>query len=156
MYVGQKLFSNMLEKDFAAVFSTIQTNDSFHEGWKELTRLPKKGNHNPNWRDCLMYIEKVVEYNLTHHACPILPIEARMDDMRWKYSARDYWFLMLQVCLIYKHFTKMNVKPCKSSINYLFNSSLIDTHDNNFDYLMEVICNRYSDTQAEKVELSNA
>jgi hypothetical protein len=153
LYTGQKVFKQLVADNFQEVFSVIQTSATFHDGWKELTKFPRKGNFNPNWRDCLLYVEEVLDRELGYHPCPSLPIETRMEDRRWAYTSRDYWCLMREVCLLYRYFTKMRTKPCKRSVDYLYGIGALNPHDNDYEALRILVCNPCLDTLVARAGL---
>jgi hypothetical protein len=156
-FKGQQKFQRLLDTDFGGVFAVIQSSDTFQDGWKELTGLPQKGNHNPNYKDCLAYIEEVTARDLhTRHTCPLLPVETRLNDPRARRLDQTYWGLMGELCRIYAHFVQAKAMAkhddtegqgvkVKKSVNYLFNNGYILPFVNDYDVLWSLICNPSSD-----------
>jgi hypothetical protein len=115
-----------------------------HEGWKKLTRLPKHGNYNPNWSDCLKYIERVIQLGLhENYECPYLPVEKGLVDRRGQCSTSNYWLLMRELCLVYKSLLQVN-RRCKrdGTLARLYNEGKIG-------------CNLFSDIPVGKAVLSS-
>ena len=80
---GQKTFRLLLESDFETVLLTIQ-DLGFQGGWKKLTRIPREGNYNPNWKDCLLFVTKCIELDLVGvFSCPDLPIMRGLNNLRF-------------------------------------------------------------------------
>lgn len=138
LFEGQQSFKNLVETNFPEVFSVVQTSDTFHSAWKELTGLPSKGNNNPNWRDCLLYIDKVIQCGLFERfPCPILPVVARVEkDLRDSVGQSEYWLLMKEVCEVYRYFVKKKVKSPKPKIDKLFSGGAIKSFGNDYEGLL--------------------
>lgn len=151
---GQKTFRLLLKTDFETVLLTIE-DLGFQSGWKKLTKIPKHGNYNPNWKDCLRFVGKCIELDLIDlFPCPELPVMKGLNDLRSSYSNRSYWFLMLEVCKVYQYLARRNTR-CKRDgwLKYLFNNGLIKPFNNQYSNLLEIVCNLFSDTRVEKAAL---
>lgn len=142
-FQGQKSFKELVDDYFPVVFMEIQ-HRGFHEGWKFLTRIPKKGNYNPNWRDCERYIDKVISLNLhKKHVCPKLPIEQGLVNRRKQCSEENYWLLMSKFCSTYRELANID-RSCKR------NGTLVSMYNNG-----EIGCNLFLDIQVEKAAHTN-
>jgi hypothetical protein len=152
-FKGQAKFRKLAETDFAEMYAVIQSSDTFQDGWKELTGMPQKGNHNPNYKDCLVYIQEVLLRDLHKtQVCPSLPVETRVDDRRWRMDDEMYWHLMFELCSVYELFVDLKIKKPKRLVDWLYDHGYIKPFDNDYDHLRSLVCNPCSDTQVEKVE----
>lgn len=152
-FKGQKKFADLIENDFTQVYVVIQSSETFHDGWKKLTGMPQEGNHNPNYKDCLAYIEAVMDRGLHMRAvCPRLPVEERVPDRRKDYDESTYWHLMYEFCSIYKDFVSLHIKKPKPIVDQMYADGTIQPFDNDYFHLRELGCSLSSATQAEKVE----
>ena len=150
-YCGQKKFKAIVENDFVRAYVNTQSAASFQDSWKALTGMPQKGNHNPNYKDCLVYIEGVLERGLDARAlCPLLPVERRVTDRRKDYDDETYWHLMYELCAIYKDFVGSHIKCAKKVVDALYNNGFIKPFDNNYEYLRNLGCNLSLDILAAK------
>jgi hypothetical protein len=152
-FKGQKKFTDLIENDFTTVYVTIQSAASFQDGWKALTGMPQKGNHNPNYQDCLAYIEAVMARDLhTRATCPPLPVEKRVPDRRKDYDIGVYWFLMREFCSVHKYFVACGIKKPKPIVDQMYADGTIKPFGNDYLKLRSITCNLSSDTLVEKVE----
>jgi hypothetical protein len=138
-YKGQQKFEELVGSDFGEVFAVIQTSDTFQDGWKELTGMPQEGNHNPNYKDCVAYLDAVFYRGLhVRHECPLLPVETRVKSRRGSVSQSDYWHLMWELCEVYSQLVDEGVEKPKQLVNLMYDAGLIAPHDNDYDALGDI------------------
>jgi hypothetical protein len=99
---GQLNFKEHLTRDFASCWQMI-TEHGFQTGWKKITGKPQHGNYNPNWKDCLNFVEAgfLNGKHLTED-CPQLPILKDLPVQRDRYKREEFWRHMWDVCKLHE------------------------------------------------------
>jgi hypothetical protein len=96
------------------------TEHGFQTGWKKITGKPQHGNFNPNWKDCLDFVEAAIRHNkhMTEE-CPVLPIltglpVCRADFGYTPFSREGWWAHMWAVCKLNQECVRLrrNAKRC--------------------------------------------
>ena len=99
---GQLKFKELLATQFQRCWDEIAKH-GFQTGWKNVTGKPQHGNHNPNWKDCLDFVEACFR-NGKHQTddCPDLPILKDLPVNRGAYLRGEYWRHMWDVCKLHQ------------------------------------------------------
>lgn len=103
LFEGQVSFRSAVKKDFEKCFAAIQEL-GFQTGWKRITGKPQHGNYNPNWVDCLLFLQKSIALKKCDTCiCPDLPIANGLPVDRSDFDDPvDFWFHMYEVALLHK------------------------------------------------------
>lgn len=105
---GQIGFRKALTEDFDRCFSLIMEY-GFQTGWKKITGKPQHGNFNPNWKDCLDFLQKCIAKGLDQtHVCPDIPITKGLPVDREDFDQSGYWFHMYEISTLHRDVLKKN------------------------------------------------
>ena len=89
----------------------------FQTGWKKITGKPQHGNFNPNWKDCLDFLQKAIANNVPEkHICPDIPVSKGLGVNRDDWAVEDYWYHMYQICLLYKDCVKVDKRAKRDGL----------------------------------------
>lgn len=135
---GQRAFKTAIENRFVDVWTEVMA-DGFQTGWKTITGCPQHGNHNPNWKDCMRFVQAVLlRESLVEKYEPVdMPFEKNFDPkIRGCLENKAQWHLLLEVCKVYQELAKRDGQ-CKRKgyLDYLYNNGHIALSNNDYGKL---------------------